>query len=111
MHSPPLPDNETIPTRPIPPPAPLGRAQVSLSQSQRSPYSGFVLALCIVAYLGFWGLGFFSTALSDSHTVRTLLVLAASLLCGVMISVLITDWRGYITLDGLIQWRRLRRSS
>jgi len=111
MHSPPLPDNETIATRPIPPPAPPIREQVSLPQSRRSPYSGFVLVLCIVAYLGFWGLGFFSTAFSDSHTVRTLLVLAASLLCGVMISVLITDWRGYITLDGLIQWRRIRRSS
>ncbi len=111
MHSPPLPDEETIPTRPIPPLAPPKLEQVSLPKSRRSPYSGFVLALCIVAYLGFWGLGFFSTALSDSHTVRTTLVLAASLLCGVMISVLITDWRGYVTLDGLIQWRRIRRSS
>ncbi len=82
---------------PSPPPSPPTR-----------PYNGIILTVLVTEYILSWVLGFSSTAFpSNSSPAGIIVSISAALLWGVQVSVLIIDWRGFKTLDGLVKWRQM----
>lgn len=91
------------------PPSPSYLWEQTPSSAATPPYSKTIfLGLIIMAVLSIMliGLGGASTGMTD----RFLLFISragASLFMGVLIGIFIMDWKGFVSLEGLIKWRQM----
>ncbi|QBD80305.1 hypothetical protein EPA93_31760 [Ktedonosporobacter rubrisoli] len=83
-------------TPPPPPPPHIGPGQ---PQPYSRPYGGLILATLILVYVAAWIIGF--AGMSGITT---------SLILGLIVSLLIIDWRGFTSLQDLIKWKQMRGS-
>jgi len=97
---------------PPPPPPYAGQFynQPPVPPAQPRPYSKNTLMAFIGFYSAFWIFGFISGAASSNAFATFLGRVGISLLWGILASVLIMDWHGYTTIDGLVKWQQMRKS-
>jgi hypothetical protein len=70
------------------------------------PYKKGILLTLIGLYITFWFFAFVAGIFSPNGFAIFLGNLGISLFWGVLVSVLIMDWRGFLTINGWIQWQK-----
>jgi hypothetical protein len=73
------------------------------------PYGTGILAVLLGAYAAFWVFVFIGGAGAPNSIAVFVGNLGTSLFWGVLVSVLVVDWRGAISVNGWIQWQKLKR--
>lgn len=74
-----------------------------------NPYPKHVPFLLILAYAAIWILAFISNANTSNPAGVLFENLEFSIFCGILTYVLILDWRGSISLAGLIRWGNMQK--
>ena len=93
------------PNQPVYPPPPFQPSNNFTALPR--PYTNRVLLILACAYIAFWIVGFIGSSFPVNSSGNIFLTsLAESLVCGLFVSVLIMDWKGYTTLSGLITWQQ-----
>lgn len=88
-----------------PPPPPFQPSKNSTPQTR--PYTNKMLVILMCVYITFWIVAFIGGSFPVNSSGNIFLTaLAESLVCGLFVSVLIMDWKGYTTLNGLITWQQ-----
>jgi hypothetical protein len=68
-------------------------------------YNGWILSGLVCCYIAFWSFIIAAANLPAGRTSNIIGSIGEGLLWGTLISVLIVDFKGYVTLKGLVNWR------